>query len=85
MFNLGALASSVLDSIDSVAKETLEEPKQQSATSIRSSRRKDGQGPANNTDVENEGEFSSVGNVNNPDVGGVLLFGGDEKVTPLEK
>ncbi len=38
MFNLGALASSVLDSIDSVAKETLEEPKV-SATVLRSKRR----------------------------------------------
>ncbi len=34
MFNLGALASNVLNSIDSAAKETLEEPKQ-SATAIR--------------------------------------------------
>ena len=38
MFNLGSIASSVLNSIDNVAKETLEEPKL-SATAIRSRRR----------------------------------------------
>lgn len=38
MFNLGALASSVLDSIDNVAKESLEDQKA-SVTSIRSQRR----------------------------------------------
>ena len=40
MFNLTSLAASVLDSLDNVAKETLEEPKV-SATSLRKSRKLD--------------------------------------------
>ncbi len=39
MFNLTALASSVLDSLDNVAKDTLEEQPKVSATKLRKSRK----------------------------------------------
>lgn len=40
MFNLGTIASNMLNSIDNAAKETLEEPKL-SATALRSKKKKD--------------------------------------------
>lgn len=58
MFNLGALASSVLDSIDSVAKETLEEPKV-SATAIRSKRK--GGEPTNTLSQSNLSQLDQAG------------------------
>jgi hypothetical protein len=39
MFNISALASSVLDSLDSVAKDTLEEHPKVSATALRKNRK----------------------------------------------
>jgi hypothetical protein len=56
MFNLRSLAASVLDSIDSVAKDTLEEPKV-SATTLRKSRNEEKNDDENNDNEENTEEF----------------------------
>jgi hypothetical protein len=55
MFNLRSLAASVLDSIDSVAKDTLEEPKV-SATTLRKSRNEEKNEDENNDNEENTTE-----------------------------
>lgn len=52
MFNLTALASSVLDSLDSVAKDTLEDQPKVSATKLRKSRRNDKSSTTKNEEVE---------------------------------
>lgn len=57
MFNLGALASSVLESLDNVAKETLEEPKI-SATALRSKRKPDTKLSSSSID-SNEADLST--------------------------
>ena len=59
MFNLSAIASNVLNSIDSAAKESLEEPKTESATIIRQ-RRRDNTTLGNITDNIDDRDESQV-------------------------
>jgi hypothetical protein len=51
MFNLGALAKNVLNSLDDAAKETLEEPKV-SATTMRARRKAEAQEIGEDDDLE---------------------------------
>jgi len=55
MFNFGALAANVLNSLDNAAKDTLEEPRV-SATALRSQRR----GQATQEDVSDNEEDNEV-------------------------
>lgn len=77
MFNLGAIASNVLNSIDSAAKESLEEPThKESATAIRQRRRETS---GNGVSSSNQASISSNNNINS-----IQEDGSDEKVCFME-
>lgn len=76
MFNLSI--SSVLNSIDNVAKETLEEPKRASATQIREQRKREKENDSsislNEDDAENRNEDLESNDIDQSDVSLIYHF-----------